>query len=152
MADSKNFHLFNTTQLEFPVSKETINTLFEAFIQRHSCVIEFIEIVLVDETEIKRINREYLNKDYVTDIISFHYHDRSEYSDKLKIPSLEGTMYCCLTRIIEQSAEFNVDIKTECLRIVVHGLLHILGFEDATQEQKKTMTLEEDAIIQQITI
>lgn len=152
MPDSKNFHLFNTTRLAFPIGQETIDALFEAFIQRHSCAIEFIEIVLVDETEIKRINREYLNKDYVTDIISFHYHDRSDYVYKLKSPSLEGTMYCCLTRIIEQSAEFNVDIKTECLRIVVHGLLHILGFEDATKEQKKTMTLEEDAIIQQITI
>jgi probable rRNA maturation factor len=147
MPGSKNFYLFNTTRLEFPIGQETIDALFEAFIQRHSCAIEFIEIVLVDETEIKKINREYLN-----DIISFHYHDRSDYVYKLKSPSLEGTMYCCLARIIEQSAEFNVDIKTECLRIVVHGLLHILGFEDATKEQKKTMTLEEDAIIQQITI
>ena len=87
MPDSKNFHLFNTTRLAFPIGQETIDALFEAFIQRHSCAIEFIEIVLVDETEIKRINREYLNKDYVTDIISFHYHDRSDYVYKLKSPS-----------------------------------------------------------------
>jgi rRNA maturation RNase YbeY len=61
-------------------------------------------------------------------------------------------MYCCLPRIIEQSTEFNVDVNTECLRIVVHGLLHILGYEDSTVKQKETMTTEEDAIIQQITI
>ena len=67
-------------------------------------------------------------------------------------PSLEGTMYCCLPRIIEQSRELNVKLHTECLRILVHGLLHILGFEDSTVEQKKIMTIEEDAIIQQITI
>ena len=152
MSNSKIFQLFNTTNLEFPVAETTLNELINLFIQRHSCTIEFIEIVLVDVVEIKRINSEYLQRDYITDIISFHYHEASELSDALSRPSLEGTMYCCLPRIIEQSRELNVKLHTECLRILVHGLLHILGFEDSTMEQKKIMTMEEDAIIQQITV
>ena len=152
MSNPKNFQLFNTTKLDFPVAESTINKVIKLFTQRHSCTIEFVEIVLVDEEEIRRINREYLQKDYVTDIISFHYHDTNETKDTLITPSLEGTMYCCLPRIIEQSTEFNVDVNTECLRIVVHGLLHILGYEDSTVKQKETMTTEEDAIIQQKTI
>lgn len=152
MPNPNNFQLFNTTKLDFPVAESTIEKVMKLFIQRHSCTIEFVEIVLVDEEEIRRINREYLQKDYVTDIISFHYHDSNETKDTSMIPALEGTMYCCLPRIIEQSTEFNVDVYTECLRIVVHGLLHILGYEDSTVKQKETMTTEEDAIIQQITI
>ena len=152
MPNLNNIQLFNITKLDFPVAENTINKVLNLFTQRHSCTIEFVEIVLVDEEEIRRINREYLQKDYVTDIISFHYHDSNETKDILITPALEGTMYCCLPRIIEQSTEFNVDVNTECLRIVVHGLLHILGYEDSTVKQKETMTTEEDAIIQQITI
>ena len=75
MSNPNNFQLFNTTKLDFPVSESTINKVIKLFTQRHLCTIEFVEIVLVDEEEIRRINREYLQKDYVTDIISFHYHD-----------------------------------------------------------------------------
>tara|TARA_Y200000002_G_scaffold381761_1_gene396704 strand:+ start:3118 stop:3576 length:459 start_codon:yes stop_codon:yes gene_type:complete len=152
MPNPNNFQLFNTTKLDFTVAESTINKVIKLFTQRHSCTIEFVEIVLVDEEEIRRINREYLQKDYVTDVISFHYHDSNETKYTLITPALEGTMYCCLPRIIEQSTELDVDVSTECLRIVVHGLLHILGYEDSTLKQKETMTKEEEAIIQQITI
>ena len=152
MPNPNNFQLFNTTKLDFTVSESTINKVIKLFTQRHSCTIEFVEIVLVDEKEIRRINREYLQKDYVTDVISFHYHDSNETKYTLITPALEGTMYCCLPRIIEQSTELDVDVSTECLRIVVHGLLHILGYEDSTVKQKETMTKEEEVIIQQITI
>tara|TARA_B100000575_G_scaffold294548_1_gene311423 strand:- start:6812 stop:7270 length:459 start_codon:yes stop_codon:yes gene_type:complete len=152
MSITKIFQLFNTTNLEFPLAETTINELINLFIQRHSCTIEFIEIVIVDEAEIRRINSEYLQRDYITDIISFHYHETSKFMDSSSRPLLEGTIYCCLPRIIEQSREFSVKLHTECLRILVHGLLHILGFEDSTMEQKKIMTIEEDAIIHQITI
>ncbi len=152
MPNPNNFQLFNTTKLDFTVAESTINKVIKLFTQRHSCTIEFVEIVLVDEEEIRRINREYLQKDYVTDVISFHYHDSNETKYTLITPALEGTMYCCLPRIIEQSTELDVDVSTECLRIVVHGLLHILGYEDSTVKQKETMTKEEEAIIQQITI
>lgn len=152
MPNPNNFQLFNTTKLDFTVAESTINKVIKLFTQRHSCTIEFVEIVLVDEKEIRRINREYLQKDYVTDVISFHYHDSNETKYTLITPALEGTMYCCLPRIIEQSTELDVDVSTECLRIVVHGLLHILGYEDSTVKQKETMTKEEEAIIQQITI
>ncbi len=152
MSESEYFQLFNTTNLDFPLAETTISEAIKVFIQRHSCTIELIEIVLVDEDEIRRINREYLQKDYVTDIISFHYHDSGETLNTQSTAALEGTMYCCLPRIIEQSKEFNVELHEECLRIVVHGLLHILGYEDSTVRQKETMSKEEDAIIQQITI
>ena len=150
MSISKMFQFFNTTKLEFPVAETTINELINLFIQRHTCTIEFVEIVLVDEIEIRRINSEYLKRDYITDIISFHYHEESESMDSLNRTCLEGTIYCCLPRIIEQSRELNVKLHTECLRILVHGLLHIFGFDDSTEQQKKIMTMEEDAIIQQI--
>ena len=91
MSNSKIFQLFNTTNLEFPVAETTLNELINLFIQRHSCTIEFIEIVLVDNLEIRRINSEYLQRDYITDVISFHYHEVSEFRDALSRPSLEGT-------------------------------------------------------------
>ena len=48
--------------------------------------------MLVDNLEIRRINSEYLQRDYITDVISFHYHEVSEFRDALSRPSLEGTI------------------------------------------------------------
>jgi rRNA maturation RNase YbeY len=92
----------------------------------------------VDEDEIVRINKDHLDRDYVTDIITFRY---DEPEDKEQI---EGTMFCCAPRITEQAKEFNESPKREFLRIYIHGLLHLIGYEDKSDEQKKLMTGKEN--------
>lgn len=92
----------------------------------------------VDETEITRINREYLDHDYVTDIITFRL------DDGIDNTAIEGTIYCCAQRITEQASEFNQTTKVEFLRVMIHGLIHLVGYNDQTNEEKKEMTLLED--------
>lgn len=92
-----------------------------------------IEAVYVDEPEIIRINQEHLERDYVTDIITFRYDDDPEHRH------VEGTLFCCAPRITEQAGEFNSSEEREFRRILIHGLLHLLDYEDQTDDERRQM-------------
>jgi len=84
----------------------------------------------------------------VTDIISFRLDDEND--DNNSDQSIEGTLYCCAPRIAEQSAEFDADTKTEFLRVIVHGLLHLTGYDDQTESDKEKMTSLENHYLQSL--
>ena len=95
-----------------------------------------LELVYVDEAEILRINREYLQHNYVTDIITFSYHEPGA--------PVEATLFCCAPRISAQAKELNQPETAEFERVLIHGLLHACGYEDGTPEEKNRMTRRED--------
>lgn len=138
MPETYPLQIFNTTELDLPFKESDCRKVFE-FIEKHENVtFELVEAAYVDEQEIVRINKEFLNRDYVTDIISFRY-DEDETNT-----CIEGTLYCCLPRIIDQAREFSQSPEKECLRILIHGLLHLIGYEDQSETEKKEMTRLED--------
>jgi len=138
MADSQpNIQVFNETGSDLPLSSENFDVIASVLSASENCSFEFVEVVYVDEDEIIRINIEYLERDYVTDIITFRYDQSSENS------AIEGTLFCCAPRIREQAAEFNQSEEQEFLRIYIHGLLHLVGYEDKTDEQKEQKTSKE---------
>jgi len=92
-----------------------------------------LEVVYVDEPEIVRVNKEHLDRDYITDIITFRYDDDPSHKQ------VEGTLYCCAPRIKEQAAEFESSEEREFRRIFIHGLLHLLDYDDQTDDQRQQM-------------
>lgn len=141
VADQPDIQVFNQTDTSLPFEQSLLSLLAAAVADKENAPFSFVEVVYVDEDEIVRINREHLNRDYVTDIISFHYTDPS--SDQ----PIEGTLYCCAPRIFEQAEEFGESPKKEFLRIFVHGLLHLVGYEDQSDQQKQTMTEKENTYL-----
>ena len=119
-----------------PVQEQELLDLIEITENNEQVRFKEIELVYVDEDEIVRINHEFLDRDYITDIITFRYDEDNQ--------AVEGTLYCCAQRITEQSAEFKDDPKTEFLRVFVHGLIHLAGHDDQTPDEKKQMTDLED--------
>jgi rRNA maturation RNase YbeY len=119
-----------------PVVEQDLLKLIEITERNEQVYFKEVELVYVDEDEIVRINHEFLDRDYITDIISFRYDEDDQ--------AIEGTLYCCAPRITEQSAEFEDDPKTEFLRVFVHGLIHLAGHDDQTSDEKKQMTDLED--------
>ncbi len=130
--------IFNTSGIEIPIIESDAIFILEQIQSDQNCTYETVELVYVDEGEINRINKEYLDHDYVTDIITFRLDDAVENS------AIEGTIYCCAQRISEQASEFNQTMKDEFLRVMIHGLIHLLGYNDQTEEEKKEMTRLED--------
>lgn len=142
MADSQpDIQVFNETSHDIPVSLSLFQKLADALSQKEKCGFTFVEVVYVDEDEIVRINKEHLDRNYVTDIITFRYDDKSAPDE------IEGTMFCCAPRISEQVEEYNEQPEREFLRIYIHGLLHLTGYDDKSDQQKKEMTEKEETYL-----
>lgn len=130
-------YLFNQTQAPLPVSEKDIRKIITALKEHDTVEIELAEVVFVDETEILRINNEYLEHDYITDVITFPYDDN-------KSGKIEGTLYCCASQIEKQAKENKQSIREEFLRIIIHGLLHLSNYDDKKSIDKALMTRREN--------
>ena len=137
-----SFH--NESGKEIPISVEDLRAFVQHLEREESCSFQMIEVVMVDEDEIVRLNREHLDRDYVTDIITFRYDE--DYSNN----SIEGTLFICAQRVYEQCKEFDETADNEFRRVLVHGLLHLCGYEDESDEQQKRMTDKEDYYLAKI--
>lgn len=133
--------IFNESDEKVPLSQPQAEIILETVSEHENAKFELVELVYVDESEIIRINKEHLDRDYVTDIISFRYDDGAETGET---DSIEGTLFCCAPRIHEQAEEFDEPAEREFQRIFIHGLLHLIGYEDDNKAHKDKMTALEN--------
>ncbi len=97
-----------------------------------------VTVVMVDSRRIRRINRRYLAHDFVTDVISFPLESR---------PRLEGEMYINLDRARSQAREFGVTVWNETVRLVVHGALHLAGYDDRSPRAERRMRERQEHLV-----
>lgn len=135
-------HLYNPSGFILPFELSLPEKIRELIENQEGIRFRHLEVVYVDEHEIQQINFQYLEEDYITDIISFRY-------DENKDDAIEGTLYCCAPRIAEQAAEYGTDQQEEFLRVFIHGLLHLSGYHDDTPEKRHKMSKREDHYLEQ---
>lgn len=112
------------------IKKWIINT-----IESYNYLTGHINIILVDDPWLLQLNRDHLNRNSLTDIITFEFNE-----DKL----ISGDLYISLERVIENSAIYSNTVSEELLRVIIHGILHLIGFKDESPEQKIVMRKKED--------
>jgi rRNA maturation RNase YbeY len=95
-----------------------------------------INYVFCNDEYLHSINFEYLDHDTLTDIITF---DNSE-EDEL----IEGDIFVSIERIIDNTKDFNTTFEQEFKRVIVHGILHLCGYCDKTDQNEKQMREKED--------
>lgn len=132
-----DIQFFNETNLDLPINKGDLKEIVSLIEKEESIFYNFIEFVFVDEDKIVEINKEHLDRDYITDTISFNY-------DESQKNGIEGTLFLCVPRINEQALEFNQDQRDEFLRVSIHSLLHLIGYKDTKESDQKVMTGKED--------
>lgn len=142
--DGPELDLINDSATPVPIDQSTAMACIRAVSESEGVSFAMVELVYVTEDEIIDVNKHHLGKEYVTDIISFHYHDAGATTD------LEGSLVMCASRIQEQAKELGVDATHEFKRVLVHGLLHVVGHDDSTPELKAGMTTKEDDILSRI--
>jgi probable rRNA maturation factor len=98
-------------------------------------IISQIAYIFCDDEYLLKINREYLNHDNYTDIITFPYKQGSE---------IESDIFISIDRIKENAITFKSTFEKELLRVMVHGLLHLLGYKDKTEEDVEEMRNKEN--------
>jgi probable rRNA maturation factor len=104
--------------------------------------ISQLQIVFVNADEIHNINKEYLNHDYSTDIITFNY---SEEKDKF-----DGEIYISVEDAAENAQRFDVTVNNEIIRLIIHGILHLLGYDDIDAKDKRVMKKLENSLVEKL--
>ena len=95
-----------------------------------------LNYIFCSDEYLLEINKQYLDHDYYTDIITF---DNSEEEGKI-----EGDIYVSVDRVKENAEDFAVDFETEMRRVLIHGLLHLMDYTDTSDELKTQMRAKED--------
>jgi len=100
-----------------------------------------LNYIFVDDVYLHKMNMEYLDHDTYTDIITFDYSVGKE---------LSSDMYISVDRIRENSEKFNTDFYNELARVMIHGVLHLMKFNDKTEEEIKEMRSQEQQCLDKL--
>ncbi|WP_159478453.1 rRNA maturation RNase YbeY [Dyadobacter sp. 3J3] len=95
-----------------------------------------LNYIFCSDEYLLEINKQYLDHDYYTDIITF---DNSEEEGKI-----EGDIYVSVDRVKENAETFGADFEVEMRRVLIHGLLHLMDYTDTSEDLKKVMRAKED--------
>jgi rRNA maturation RNase YbeY len=147
-SDYSGLHFFNKTASVLPVNIDTARRIASQIEKKEECRFHLIEIVFVDEHKIKALNREHLKRNYITDIITFRYDGDS--LNQQSNQQIEGTLYCCTPRIRGQAKEYSETTEAEFKRIIIHGLLHLIGYDDQSKTERKKMRQKENFYLQKL--
>lgn len=92
--------------------------------------------IFSDDDQMIQLNRAYLNHDTYTDIITFPTSHLS--------PIISGDIFICIDRIRENAVQLQSSFEIEFSRVLVHGILHLIGYDDHSEEEKRLMRRKED--------
>jgi len=101
-----------------------------------------INIIFTDDGTMRRLNFQFLKSKATTDVIAFDLSDKDT----------TGEIYINLERIPQQARDYHVSAENEVMRLVAHGLYHLLGYEDRTKHQRAFMTRLEDRVLQHFSL
>ncbi len=118
---------------------EEINKWITQVIEDNSFTINQLNYIICSDNYLLEINRSYLSHDTLTDIITFDNSDEDN--------TVEADIFISLERVKENSEQLKTDITTEFNRVLIHGVLHLIGWNDKTQEDKAEMREKEEACL-----
>ena len=132
----KNTYLI-TDLVNVDFSYEYLDDVIKKVLKHEHVKNAYFGIIFADLKEIQRINKEYRGIDSVTDVISFALEDTS---DNIQIDMrILGDIYVCIPKMIEQANTYGHSIKRELSFLVVHGLLHLLGYDHMNELDEEIM-------------
>lgn len=122
-----------------PLKKNQILNLVQFAFNELKISFSYIEISFISDKMIKNYNKTYLNHDYATDIITFDYSKNQK--------EINAELLISAETALSNSTQFNTDYGSEIVRLISHGILHLAGYKDKTETQKKVMRKKENELI-----
>lgn len=117
------------------INPKNINLWISSIIKNHKKKVGDISFIFCSDNYLIQINRDYLNHDYFTDIITFNYNNNI---------IISGDIYISIDTVKNNAVDYDVTFENELNRVIVHGILHLIGFDDKTDEQQTIMTQKEN--------
>lgn len=115
---------------------EKLLPVLEKIIEDYNLDNEYTNVIFMTDDALLEINKEYLRHDYYTDIITFNYSEDASV--------LEAELYISIDRVQDNAKQFGISFQEELYRIVIHGFLHLAGFEDKDLTEKEKMQIAEN--------
>lgn len=126
----------------FSVNKKKIHNIVSELKKTLNFSIISLDVNFVGSDYILEINKKYLNHHYSTDIITFNYSGETD--------NLDGEIYISLPDAAANSKKYAISVDLEALRLVIHGILHMLGYDDMNLKDKKIMKRLENTLVLQL--
>jgi rRNA maturation RNase YbeY len=116
-------------------SKRLLKAWIKEFVSNHGKKVGELAFVFCSDDKILEVNQGFLQHDYYTDIITFDYCEGE---------IISGDIFISVERVLENATLHQVNYTTELLRVISHGVLHLIGFQDKEEKNKVEMTRNED--------
>ena len=130
---------FYNEDVELPhLDTERVKKWLLFIADKHEKEVGEISYIFCSDSYLLEVNRQYLDHDYLTDIITFDYTEENMVS---------GDVFISIDRVSENAVEFNVSYDEELLRVISHGILHLIGFNDKNEADQEVMTQKENESI-----
>jgi len=97
-----------------------------------------LSFIFVDDKYIRKINKEFLDHDYYTDVVAFDYGERN---------IINGEIYLGIETIRKNTKLYKTKLRNEILRVMIHGVLHLAGYEDKNEMESEKMRKKEDMYV-----
>ena len=132
----KNLHIYS---LQNKIKKSNVHDLIKSLSVELNFLVSNLEINFISGEDIHAINKSYLKHDYTTDIITFNYSD--------SLQQIDGEIFISIDDALSNSKKFRVTLSDELVRLVIHGILHLLGYDDQNLTDQKIMKRLENKLL-----
>jgi probable rRNA maturation factor len=127
---------------KIPIPVISIKKIVKSILKEEKVKKAFLTIVLVRDAMIRRLNRKYMSKDLNTDVLSFDL--MHPFSSKT---GLVGDVVVCVDTAAAVAKKIKVTFEEELMRYIVHGILHLIGYDDSSRTEKKKMWKRQEELL-----
>lgn len=117
------------------LQRKSLKNTIELLIKNENFLPGDISVIFCSDDYLLKINEQYLSHDYYTDIVTFDYVENSVIS---------GDLFISVDRVKDNATQVGVSFENELSRVIIHGVLHLAGYKDKTDAEKKAMREKED--------
>ena len=112
-----------------------LKTWIKSVIRKERSTLDELNFIFCDDKYLLEKNKTFLNHDTLTDIITFDYSEKN---------TVKGDVFISIERVKENALVYKVSFENELQRVIIHGVLHLLGYKDNNEKQKREMRKKED--------
>ncbi len=123
------------------INKKVVHKIIAFLKNRFNLSIKNLEINFVHPDTIYVINKNYLNHNYLTDVITFNYSNENNI--------LDAELFICNEVAKKNAKYYKEDYNDELRRLIIHGILHLIGYNDSIESESNKMKLIEDLLVKE---
>ena len=132
-------NFFYEDDFNLSLNKKEVRFWIKNVVKKENKKLSYLNFVFCTDSYLLELNQKYLKHNSLTDVIAF------DFSESKK--TIEGDVYISVDRVKENAKKYSPSFKKELLRVLIHGVLHLIGYKDKTKEQKKIMASKENVFV-----